>query len=95
MKNNTRSPVTMEHLLTHTTGFDPPVGDSISDDLSVEVKLEDHVKSWMPTVTRTPGEVYKYDNMAYGFEYSYQDSYSGQYVIGKGGAAPRGFHSWM
>jgi hypothetical protein len=34
-------------------------------------------------------------NMAYGFEYSYQDSYNGQYVIGKGGAAPRGFHSWM
>lgn len=218
MKNNTTSPVTMEHLLTHTTGFDivdPPVGDSMSDDLSTEVKLKDYVKSWMPTVTRKPGEVYKYDNMAsmlqgyivqqmtgvpfhqymkehmfkplgmndshflltqdliprlavgygpdnkatqpynfipndmpyggmlttgsdmakfmmaylnkgklgdsrilkeetvkemskthvaihpkvpnmaYGFEYSYQDSYNGQYVIGKGGAAPRGFHSWL
>ncbi|WII39060.1 hypothetical protein [Paenibacillus thiaminolyticus] len=33
--------------------------------------------------------------MAYGFEYSCQDSYNGQYVIGKGGAAPRGFHSWL
>lgn len=218
MKNNTGSPVTMEHLLTHTTGFDivdPPVGDSLSDDLSKEVKLEEYVKTWMPTVTRKPGEVYKYDNMAsmlqgyivqkiagvpfnqymkehmfkplgmnnshflltqdliprlavgygpdnkatqvynfipndmpyggmlttgsdiakfmmaylnkgklgdsrilkeetvkemgkthiaihpkvpnmaYGFEYSYQESYNGQYVIGKGGAAPRGFNSWM
>lgn len=218
MQNNTGSPVTMEHLLTHTTGFDivdPPVGDSMSDDLSEEVKLTDYVKNWMPTVTRKPGDVYKYDNMAsmlqgyivqqmagvpfhqymkehifkplgmkdshflltqdliprlavgygpdnkatqlynfipndmpyggmlttgsdmakfmmaylnkgklgdnrilkeetvkemgkthiaihpkvpnmaYGFEYSYQESYNGQYVIGKGGAAPRGFNSWM
>ncbi|TDL55471.1 serine hydrolase [Paenibacillus dendritiformis] len=218
MKNDTGSPVTMEHLLTHTTGFDvvdPPVGDSISYDLSTEVKLEDYVKKWMPAVTRTPGEVYKYDNMAsmlqgyivqqvagvpfnqymkehifkplgmndshflltqdlvprlavgygpdnkatplynfvpndmphggmlttgsdmakfmlaylnkgklgdrrilqedtvnemgkthlaihpkmpnmaYGFEYALQDHYNGQYVIGKGGAAPGGFTSWM
>nr|WP_242069438.1 serine hydrolase [Paenibacillus dendritiformis] len=67
MKNDIGSPVTMEHLLTHTTGFDvvdPPVGDSISYDLASEVKLEDYVKKWMPAVTRTPGEVYKYDNMA-------------------------------
>ncbi|WP_246873871.1 serine hydrolase [Paenibacillus dendritiformis] len=218
MKNETGSPVTMEHLLTHTTGFDivdPPVGDSISYDLAEEVKLEDYVKKWMPAVTRTPGEVYKYDNMAsmlqgyivqqvagvpfnqymkehifkplgmndshflltqelvprlavgygpdnkaaplynfvpndmphggmvttgsdmakfmlaylnkgklgdrrilqedtvnemgtthlaihpkmpnmaYGFEYALQDDYNGQYVIGKGGAAPGGFTSWM
>lgn len=67
MKNNTGSPVTMEHLLTHTTGFDivdPPVGDSLSYDLTKEIELKDYVNEWMPTVIRKPGEVYKYDNMA-------------------------------
>ncbi|BFH12526.1 hypothetical protein J6TS7_00690 [Paenibacillus dendritiformis] len=34
---------------------DPPVGDSILYDLAAEVMLEDYVKKWMPTVTRTPG----------------------------------------
>lgn len=67
IENKTGVPVTMKHLLTHSTGFDrvdPPIGDSISYDLSKEVKLEDYVREWMPTVIHKPGEVFKYDNMA-------------------------------
>ncbi|MCM3337694.1 serine hydrolase [Paenibacillus sp. MER TA 81-3] len=67
IKNNTDFPVTVEHLLTHTTGFDivdPPQGDSISYDLSKVYPLKEYVKEWMPTVIRKPGDVFKYDNIA-------------------------------
>ena len=65
LKNNTGSPLTMEHLLTHTTGFDlvdPPPGDMITGDLSAVTPLKDYIIKTMPTVIHKPGEVYKYDN---------------------------------
>ena len=67
LKNNTGSPLTMEHLLTHTTGFDvvdPPPGDMITGDLNAVTALKDYVVKTMPTVVHKPGEVYKYDNFA-------------------------------
>lgn len=67
LKNNTGSPLTMEHLLTHTTGFDivdPPPGDMITGDLSAVTQLKDYIIKTMPTVIHKPGEVYKYDNFA-------------------------------
>lgn len=64
--NNTGTPVTVEHLLTHTTGFD------FTDNYSVpphivqkgEVPLADFIRYNAPAVVRTPGEVYRYDNLA-------------------------------
>ncbi|OIB01124.1 serine hydrolase [Paenibacillus sp. LC231] len=64
--NNTGTPVTVEHLLTHTTGFD------FTDDYSLpqhiiqkgEVPLADFIRLNAPAVVRTPGEVYRYDNLA-------------------------------
>lgn len=64
--NNTGTPVTVEHLLTHTTGFD------FTDDYSLpqhiiqkgEMPLADFIRLNAPAVVRTPGEVYRYDNLA-------------------------------
>lgn len=64
--NNTGTPVTVEHLLTHTTGFD------FTDDYSLpqhiiqkgEVPLADFIRLNAPAVVRRPGEVYRYDNLA-------------------------------
>ncbi|WP_245600154.1 serine hydrolase [Paenibacillus harenae] len=57
-------PVTIEHLLTHTTGFeirDPQAGD-IHNDLDKVVEIEDYVRANMPPVVREPGSSYMYDN---------------------------------
>ncbi|MEK8131815.1 serine hydrolase [Paenibacillus filicis] len=64
--NSFAEPVTMEHLLTHTTGFDftePKLGD-ISFDLNRSTPLKDYIAANMPTVVRKPGESYNYDNFA-------------------------------
>jgi len=60
------SPVTVGHLLTHTTGFrvqDPQAAD-IHPNLDSYVSIEDYVKSHMPPVVREPGTSYMYDNFA-------------------------------
>lgn len=67
LRNDTGSPLTMEHLLTHTTGFDvvdPPPGDVVTADLSAVTPLKDYVIKTMSAVVRQPGEAYKYDNFA-------------------------------
>ncbi|MED1861281.1 serine hydrolase domain-containing protein [Brevibacillus reuszeri] len=51
-------PLTMHHLLTHTTGYDftePKLGD-INGDLSKVTPLKEYVAKNMPTVIRNPGE---------------------------------------
>ncbi|WP_243633318.1 serine hydrolase [Paenibacillus xerothermodurans] len=66
-KNPFGTPVTVEHLLTHTSGFevrDPEPGD-IHRDFDKVVGIEEYVHSHMPPVIRKPGTAYMYDNFAY------------------------------
>nr|WP_223698905.1 serine hydrolase [Bacillus wiedmannii] len=65
-QNNMSEPVTMEHLLTHTTGFDyldPRLEDIHYQDNDYTM-LKDYVEDNMPTVVRKPGDTYTYDNFA-------------------------------
>lgn len=59
-------PVTIEHLLTHTTGFEiqDPKPTDMHTDFSKYVSIEDYVKENMPPVVREPGSSYMYDNFA-------------------------------
>ncbi len=67
ISNPFQTPVTVEHLLTHTTGFEK--GDAQSEvvnyDFDTIVEIEDFAKANLPAVTREPGTSYMYDNMAY------------------------------
>jgi D-alanyl-D-alanine-carboxypeptidase/D-alanyl-D-alanine-endopeptidase len=59
-------PVTIEHLLTHTTGFEirDPQPEDIHTDFGKVVEIEDYVRGHMPSVVREPGSAYMYDNFA-------------------------------
>lgn len=59
-------PVTVEHLLTHTTGFEirDPKPEDLHRDFSKNVSIEDYVHDNMPPVVRKPGSSYMYDNFA-------------------------------
>ncbi|MFB9328928.1 serine hydrolase [Paenibacillus aurantiacus] len=64
--NRTGTPVTAEHLLTHTAGFDytdvyriPP------DHQGTEVSIDELIRANLPSVVRKPGEAYRYDNLGY------------------------------
>lgn len=59
--NKTGFPLTMKHLLTHTTGYDYTEGSAPAE----RVSLESYVKENRPTVVRKPGEAYRYDNIAF------------------------------
>ncbi|MBE7099027.1 serine hydrolase [Bacillus cereus] len=65
-QNNMSEPVTMEHLLTHTTGFDyvDPRPEDIHYQENDYTMLKDYVEENMPTVVRMPGDTYTYDNFA-------------------------------
>lgn len=57
-------PVTMKHLLSHTSGFeirDPDAAD-FSGDFERVVEIEDFVRAQMPPVVREPGTSYMYGN---------------------------------
>lgn len=54
-------PLTTEHLMTHTTGFDYP---EAPDDMAIKTNAE-YIRKYMPTVVRKPGTVYSYDNFAF------------------------------
>nr|WP_260866344.1 serine hydrolase [Paenibacillus xylanexedens] len=61
------TPVTVEHLLTHTTGFeirDPQLED-IHTDPDKYITMEDYAKQHMPPVVRKPGSAYMYDNFSF------------------------------
>lgn len=59
-------PVTIEHLLTHTTGFEirDPQQEDIHTDFDKYISIEDYVREHMPPVVREPGSSYMYDNFA-------------------------------
>lgn len=59
--------LTVEHLLTHTAGFDYADirPDDLQFDLSKHVTIREFVERHLPSVVRTPGEAYAYDNFAY------------------------------
>ncbi|MDM5155308.1 beta-lactamase family protein [Bacillus sp. DX1.1] len=65
-KNNFSEPVTMENLLTHTTGFDyvDPRPDDIHENINQYTRLQDYVEKNMPAVVRKPGDSFTYDNFA-------------------------------
>ncbi|MDM5189003.1 beta-lactamase family protein [Bacillus sp. DX4.1] len=65
-KNNFSEPVTMENLLTHTTGFDyvDPRPDDIHGNINQYTRLQDYVEKNMPAVVRKPGDSFTYDNFA-------------------------------
>lgn len=60
-------PVTVENLLTHTTGFEirDPQQEDIHDDFDKSVSMEEYAKLHMPPVVREPGSAYMYDNFAF------------------------------
>jgi len=61
------TPVTIEHLLTHTTGFEstePSDASYLMDPSIKPVSLKESIFSGFPSVVRKPGTVYMYDNFA-------------------------------
>lgn len=78
--NNTGKPVTVEHLLTHTTGFDYTDSDSVPPQFikNGEVSLADFIQANTPKVVRLPGEVYRYDNLASSMQGYIVERVSGQ-----------------
>ncbi|MBD7968481.1 serine hydrolase [Paenibacillus gallinarum] len=60
------TPVTIENLLTHTTGFEirDPKAEDIHADFDKYISIEDYVQEHMPPVVREPGSSYMYDNFA-------------------------------
>lgn len=65
--NKTRTPLTMFNLLTYTSGVDlPDITTYTSPDyINQEIPMKEFLKEHMPTVVRTPGESYTYDNFAF------------------------------
>ncbi len=63
--NKTGSPLTVKHLMTHTSGFDRTEADEDEGEPQDVYTLNDFVKDNLPTVVRKPGEAFRYDNYAY------------------------------
>lgn len=63
--NKTGKTLTMEHLLTHTTGFDYTDSPNLSEK---EVPNNQFIKEQIPTIVRDPGEAYRYDNYAFNLQ---------------------------
>ncbi|MDT9721273.1 beta-lactamase family protein [Paenibacillus sp. ClWae2A] len=60
-------PVTVENLLTHTTGFEirDPQQEDIHTDFDKYIAMEDYARQHMPPVVREPGSAYMYDNFSF------------------------------
>ncbi|MED4730768.1 beta-lactamase family protein [Aneurinibacillus migulanus] len=64
LNNKTDYPLTMKHLLTHTTGFDFTDTLESAQHRPEPLPLDKYVKENMSTVIRKPGEAFRYDNFA-------------------------------
>ncbi|WP_231637324.1 serine hydrolase [Paenibacillus sp. FJAT-27812] len=64
VENPFNTPVTIEQLLTHTTGFEirDPNQEDFHFDFDKLVSIEDYVRANLPPVIRKPGSSYMYDN---------------------------------
>ncbi|MCC3375197.1 serine hydrolase [Cohnella sp. REN36] len=65
LSNRTGVPLTLRHLLTHTSGFDRTEAAADEGEPEEVYPLDDFVKDHLPTVVRKPGTAYRYDNYAY------------------------------
>ncbi|GFZ83094.1 hypothetical protein GCM10008018_31300 [Paenibacillus marchantiophytorum] len=68
VNNPFATPVTVEMLLTHSTGFevrDPSSNSFMIDASLTPISLKDEVFKQFPPVKRKPGSSYMYDNFAY------------------------------
>ncbi|WP_052091804.1 serine hydrolase [Paenibacillus sp. FSL H7-0357] len=67
LDNPYNKPVTVHHLLTHTSGFESVVEseEDFRSDLSAHLSLKDYLMSKPVQVVREPGSAYMYDNHAY------------------------------
>lgn len=67
LNNPFLQPVTIHHLLTHTSGFQVTVEkkEDIYEDLSMNIPLKEFIEGKKPPVVREPGTAYMYDNYAY------------------------------
>ncbi|MEC0090989.1 serine hydrolase [Paenibacillus macquariensis] len=65
--NKTNKPLTMYDMLTYTTGFDYPDKALYVDPeyVNQDIPMKEFMTEHMPTVVRTPGEAYTYDNFAF------------------------------
>ncbi|PRA08520.1 MULTISPECIES: serine hydrolase [unclassified Paenibacillus] len=65
--NPFHKPVTVENLLTHTTGFEirDPQQEDIHTDFDKYIAMEDYAQQHMPPVVREPGSAYMYDNFSF------------------------------
>lgn len=65
--NKTGKPLTMFDLLTYTSGVDLPdiVTDFSLEYLNKDISMKGYLNTHMPTVVRTPGEAYTYDNFGF------------------------------
>ncbi|GGA09576.1 hypothetical protein GCM10008018_63910 [Paenibacillus marchantiophytorum] len=65
--NKTNKPLTMYDMLTYTAGFDYPDKSLITGPEYVNqvIPMKEFMTEHMPTVVRTPGEAYTYDNFAF------------------------------
>ncbi|MCX7569721.1 beta-lactamase family protein [Tumebacillus sp. DT12] len=80
IKHLENQPITMHHLLTHTTGWQgiEPTPDQLSADPDQEYLLADHIKSKEPKVVRLPGTAMMYDNYASSLQGYIVERVSGQ-----------------
>lgn len=63
--NRTGGPLTLKHLMTHSSGFDRTEADTDEGDPQEVYPLETFIKDNIPTVVRKPGEAFRYDNYAF------------------------------
>jgi len=64
--NRTGSPLTLRHLMTHTSGFDyTDIPEDEGDPAGPVYKLDDFIEDYAPTVVRKPGTAFRYDNYGY------------------------------
>ncbi|MCR8979738.1 serine hydrolase domain-containing protein [Brevibacillus laterosporus] len=86
ISNKTGKKLTLDHLMTHMTGFDYP--DSLfSADRSPEkhYPLDDFVKQTAPNIVHNPGEMYRYDNYAFNLQGYIVQNISGVPFLRKNG----------